>query len=42
MKGPSKLQVILLHVGLTVLCIATLYPVLWVEDIRRLAALDIP
>ena len=30
MKGPSRLQIIALHVGLTVLCIATLYPVLWV------------
>ena len=30
MKGPSKLQIILLHVGLTVVCFATLYPVLWV------------
>ena len=30
MKGPSRLQIILLHVGLTVLCIVTLYPVLWV------------
>jgi arabinogalactan oligomer/maltooligosaccharide transport system permease protein len=30
MKGPSKLQIVLLHVGLTIVCFATLYPVLWV------------
>ena len=30
MKGPSRLQVIALHLGLSLVCIATLYPVLWV------------
>lgn len=30
MKGPSKLQVVLMHLGLSLMCIATLYPVLWV------------
>jgi arabinogalactan oligomer/maltooligosaccharide transport system permease protein len=30
MKRASKLQVALLHAGLSVLCVVTLYPVLWV------------
>jgi arabinogalactan oligomer/maltooligosaccharide transport system permease protein len=30
MKRPSKLKVALLHAGLTVVCVLTLYPVLWV------------
>ncbi len=30
MKGPSRLQIIALHLGLSLVCFATLYPVLWV------------
>ncbi len=30
MTGPSRLQIVALHAGLCLLCIATLYPVLWV------------